>query len=493
MGLKKRLKKNIALMMLGMSLAGAGIALPAEEAYAAEVQATVSSDVKTGVTQDPNSFAERIKRLMADYDAEFNAIQQGTSTRAPLDGMKAEEEMQQEELKELGRAIQPPVLNHNLPVEGTFNFDWKGTPLAESLYAVAKVANKDVVVNGELKGRVFMSLHNVTAERAMELLSSAYNFNWMVENNAILISTSDLMRQSKVFPIHYLANMEKLTNEITALGFESDSVFANSESRTLSVTGTPYQLREVERRLSVIDHPVAQCLVLAQLIEINHGSSLDLGMQYSLPTYSHVANPSPSAESTLRGNFLEKLTFSASSTANRALSKGKVVSRPMVMMTNGQEGVINFGEKVPILTTTTTQASTQVTVEYKDVGTKLSIVPSIDEYTGDVNLKIEAEISAIQGWITSGQTKAPEIATRNTTTSAHLKTGQSLVIGGLMSVTDLDNLSGIPGLMDLPILGELFKFHSHSKTYSEIFIQITPYIVTEGIDPQKIMRQVGEQ
>ena len=58
-----------------------------------------------------------------------------------------------------------------------------------------------------------------------------------------------------------------------------------------------------------------------------------------------------------------------------------------------------------------------------------------------------------------------------------------------MSAKDLDNLSGIPGLMNLPILGELFKYHSHSKSYAEVYIMITPYIVTDDINPKELLRK----
>lgn len=173
-------------------------------------------------------------------------------------------------------------------------------------------------------------------------------------------------------------------------------------------------------------------------------------------------------------------------------SKGKVVSRPMIMVMNGQEGEVNFGEQVPILTSNTTSSSTSVTFEYKDVGTNLVITPSIDELTGTISMKIKAEINNITAWTSSGQNKAPQISTRKATTSAQLKSGQSFVIGGLMSVKDLDNLSGIPGLMELPILGELFKFHTHSKEYAEIYIMVTPYIVSDDIDPKSLLRKVEE-
>ena len=160
------------------------------------------------------------------------------------------------------------------------------------------------------------------------------------------------------------------------------------------------------------------------------------------------------------------------------------------MSLNGQKGVVDFGDRVPVLTRSDTGSYNTLTVTYEDVGTKLEMTPIINEASGDITLTVSTEVSNITGWVSSGDTKAPQMATRKATTSAHIKSGQSFVIGGLMSAKDLDNLSGIPGLMDLPILGKLFSYHSHSKDYAEVYIMITPFIVTDDLDPQDLYREL---
>ena len=371
-----------------------------------------------------------------------------------------------------------------------YNFDWRGTPLAQSLYGVAKIAQKGVVVNGDVKGNVYMSLHQVTCDQALDYLSRAFGINWMADDNNIIVTTGDQMMQSKVFNVKY-ANKDLLAKEFQSIGIDASKIYANPETGTISVTGTPYQLTEVQQRLDALDHPVAQCLLLAQLIEIDHGKDLDLGLTYTLPTYSHTASTSSSSGTdTLHGNWIEKLTFAANSTANKSLSKGKVIARPMVMSLNGQKGVVDFGDRVPVLTRSDTGSYNTLTVTYEDVGTKLEMTPIINEASGDITLNVSTEVSNITGWVSSGDTKAPQMATRKATTSAHVKSGQSFVIGGLMSAKDLDNLSGIPGLMDLPILGKLFSYHTHSKDYAEVYIMITPFIVTDDLDPQDLYREL---
>ena len=374
---------------------------------------------------------------------------------------------------------------------GVYDFTWKGTPLAQSLYSLGSIAGKGIVVNGELTGTVYMNLKGVTCERALDLLSRAYNFNYMVDGDQIIISTDKLMLQTETFRIEY-GNKAKIREEFKATGIDETQIYANEEQGTVSVTGTPYQLQRCKNILKSIDKPVAQVLLVAQLIEISHGKNVNLGLQYNLPTYNHVGTPSDNKANTLHRRWLEKFTFGASVQANRALSKGKVIARPMVMIMNGQKGLVEFGDQVPVLTSTATTASTSITVEYKDIGTKLSVTPVINERSGDVSMNVETEVSNITQWVTSGGIRAPQISTRKAITSAHLKSGQSFIIGGLMSANDLDNLSGIPGLMNLPILGKLFSYHTRSKTYGEIFVMLTPYIVTEDVNPAQILRQVEE-
>ena len=368
--------------------------------------------------------------------------------------------------------------------EMKFSFDWRGTSLAQSIYGIAKVAGMGVVVNTEVKGTVYTSLNNVTCSEALDYLSRAFDFNYMIENGNIIITKDDKMKQSRTFQVYY-ANKDKVVEELKALGIESSNIYANQERGTISITGTTWQLREAEARLKKIDQPVSQCLLLAQLIEVSHGKDRNLGFTYTLPTYTHEKGEA-FGETPLH----HTLPFSIAVTANREISNGNVIARPMILMLNGEKGSVSFGDSVPVMGSTTTNSATTVTVEYRDVGTNLNVTPIINKVTGEVTLNLEIEVSNITGWRTSGGTTAPQISTRKATTSTHLNDGESFVIGGLMSERELNSLSGIPGLMNLPILGSLFRYHSKSKTYSEVYVMITPYIVKEGTNPQELMQKL---
>jgi len=463
--------------------------------YAAAAAAPAATTVQEASEPNAVSFTDKIHSIINEWEA----------TRTSSNTVRRASAESNLEVVTAGAAAAPDKAGTDTTTidagtmagpmaDETFSFDWQNTPLPQTLYAISKVSGKQIVINGKLDGTVYTSLHGVTYSQALDYLANIFNFNWMPgDDGTILISTSDLMKQSKVFHIDY-ADKTKVKEEIKALGVDDKSIYVNDDYGTISVTGTPYQLAAVQRKLTAIDHPVQQCLIIAQLISVSHGSSLNLGMQYTLPTYSHTADSSGSSSSSAStngyGRFIDKLSFSMSSEASKAMSHGKVISRPMILVKNGQQADVYFGDSVPVLTSTTTTASTNITVEYKDIGTKLQVTPSILR-GGEVNMDIHAEISNISKWTTQGSVSAPQISSRKANTVAHIRSGESMVIGGLMSVSDIDNLSGIPGLMDLPILGNLFKYHSKSKEYTEIFIMITPYIVTEGLDPQALLRKVN--
>lgn len=473
MTVKNNLEKKICIGVFGCMLS-MGIWVP-DITHAAEPQKVVAAE-------DAPSFVERINRIMEEYTNGQN--QQNIAGEMP----EKTKPVEKEPIEPVKEAPPTPVIQEAKFAGQTYDFDWQGTPLSQTLYAISKISGKRVVINGKLDGTAYTSLHGVTYDQALNYLAKTFNFNWMLDENgdAILISTSDLMLQSKVFVVNH-ADKAKVKDELKSLGIDEKNLYVNMENGSVSVTGTPYQLTQAATRIKNIDHPVTQCLIVAQLIEVTHGKDLNLGMKYSLPTYSHASGDS------LSGNFVDKLVFSASSEANRALSKGRVISRPMSMTLNGQETAVYFGDRVPVLTSTSTNTSTEVTVDYKDIGSSLKVTPVINSSTGEISMNIDMEISNIAKWIQQGSVSAPQISTRKATTSAHLRSGQSFVIGGLMTTSDLDNLSGIPGLMDLPILGRLFSFHSSSKTYSEIFIMVTPYIVTENIDPQRLLKAIDKK
>ena len=164
-----------------------------------------------------------------------------------------------------------------------------------------------------------------------------------------------------------------------------------------------------------------------------------------------------------------------------------VLSTPHILTSDNTEAEIIVGENVPFLsklereTTTTGQPLIQ-SIERKDVGITLRIKPKISE--GDyVKLDIYQEISAVSPTTVTGATDL--ITTkRSASTNVVVKNNQTVVIGGLIQDRETDNITKVPLLGDLPILGWLFKYRTKQKQKTNILVFITPHIVEdfEGLD-----------
>ena len=156
----------------------------------------------------------------------------------------------------------------------------------------------------------------------------------------------------------------------------------------------------------------------------------------------------------------------------------KILASPNLVVRSGEEGKFLVGTKVPVQVVTGTAGAQTAGITFEDVGIKLNFKPQVLE-TGQIRLKIDpAEVSTITQFITfSSGIVAPEIDTRQVSTSVDLKEGESLVMAGLLDDEMKKTISKIPLLGDIPILGALFRSTTDELTKRELVFFITPKIV----------------
>jgi len=158
--------------------------------------------------------------------------------------------------------------------------------------------------------------------------------------------------------------------------------------------------------------------------------------------------------------------------------KARILSRPKLVCLSGKEAEFVVGGEVPIVTTGTTSAgTTQTNVEYRQYGVVLKIKPVVTE-EGLINTEISTEVSDIASWRTIGGSSYPLMETNTAMTQLYLRDGETVFLAGLIkNKLSKDNISGIPLLMNIPILGALFRWRDYSKTDTEIVISVTPSIL----------------
>jgi general secretion pathway protein D len=179
-----------------------------------------------------------------------------------------------------------------------------------------------------------------------------------------------------------------------------------------------------------------------------------------------------------------RLVLNALASSNRAT----ILSSPRVVARNGESARIQVGQEVPIVTSqqgsidSNTNNSTGVlqTIQYRNTGVILNIKPSI--FSGDrIDLDVKQEVSAAQETST-GVNNSPTFLTRNVDTKLTLEHGSTVLLGGLIADDRASGDKGVPWLMRIPIIGQLFRVDTEKTARTELIVLITPYVVNDGSD-----------
>jgi pilus assembly protein CpaC len=153
----------------------------------------------------------------------------------------------------------------------------------------------------------------------------------------------------------------------------------------------------------------------------------------------------------------------------------QVLAEPNLVATNGKEASFLAGGEFPIPTAQSGAGSGAISVTYRESGIKLSFLPQITA-NNTIKLHVKPEVSTIDfaNGIQESGFNIPALTTRRIETDIELGEGQSFVIGGLIDDRVIHNLSQVPGLSHIPILGALFKSRSETKSKTELIVVVTP-------------------
>jgi general secretion pathway protein D len=171
----------------------------------------------------------------------------------------------------------------------------------------------------------------------------------------------------------------------------------------------------------------------------------------------------------------------------------RILSRPVILAQNNQEAKILIGAERPFIqvfrSLPTGEAIRDQIVQYRDVGTSLTILPTINP-DGYVNLQVVQEVSTATSETQFG---APVISTREAATHLFIRDGQTAVLGGLIDRQRDRTQSGIPILKDIPVFGNLFRSTTEFDVQSELFLFLTPHIVATDEDVDRLRRGLEER
>ena len=167
----------------------------------------------------------------------------------------------------------------------------------------------------------------------------------------------------------------------------------------------------------------------------------------------------------IASNITSKINFLASS------GDASTLAEPVLTATNGGSASFLAGGEVPY---PAVGANGQVVVQFKEYGIKLDVSPSIDS-AGNVRTLVETEISQLDPAVTVAG--APGLLTRRAQTQVNVRSGETIVISGLLSSEQSSDADKLPGLGNLPIIGGFFRSTNTRKTVTELVIFVTPEVI----------------
>ncbi len=276
-------------------------------------------------------------------------------------------------------------------------------------------------------------------------------------------------------------------------------IVPDEATNALVIHAQPSDYEIIRQAIDALDLRPLQVLIEVLIAEVRHTSELNLGVVARSTLEPPNALPGPVISSSSTADLIIRLSTSATFDINvavRALqTRGEVriLSRPVLLAQNNQEAKILVGSQRPFVqvfrSLPTDAAVRDQVVQYKDVGTSLTILPTINA-DGYVNLQVAQEVSTAT---TEVQFGAPIISTREASTHLFVRDGQTAVLGGLVDREQDRTRSGIPWLSSLPFAGHFFGSTTDSRSSSELFLFVTPHIVGTDDELDRVRRQMEDR
>ncbi|QOV89825.1 secretin N-terminal domain-containing protein [Humisphaera borealis] len=267
-------------------------------------------------------------------------------------------------------------------------------------------------------------------------------------------------------------------------------VVADEDTNSLLVTVATRYADPVKQIIAELDRPRPQVLIKVLVAEVTHDDSVDFGVDFSI--INRRANGQGITVGSAFGNatattglVVSLLEDKLNMTLHALATNGKldVLSRPYILASDNQLASITVGNEVPFITNTriTDTGQTINTIQYQDVGIILNVLPHINP-DGLVIMDVVPEISQLTGTTVpiSDNVSAPVIAKRSAESRVGVRTGQTIVIGGLMEDRKTSTINKIPLLGDIPVIGPaVFSRTQVTKSKTELLIFLTPHVAQQ--------------
>lgn len=402
-------------------------------------------------------------------------------------------------------AIEPPRLKP--PFQKPVTMEFRDASVKMVFEALSRATGINFILDKDIKtdAKATAYIKKAPIEDAIEMVlaTNGLQKKALTETSALIFpNTQQKIKDYKELMIRsfYLTNTSaKQMSATLKTMLKIKDVVVDDRLNMIVIRDTPEVIRIAEKLVAANDMADPEVMLEIEVLEVSRSRLQELGIAYpnQISVNSRIPLTTASAVSgtivsstvpsdtplTLEGLLnlnSARLDVSPNPAVNFRKTTGDVnlISNPRIRVRNNEKAKILVGDKVPIITTTSTaNVGISENVTYIDVGLKLDVEPRItlDDF---VNIKIGLEVSSLgERTTTRNGATVYTIGTRNASTLLRLKDGEMQVLAGLILDDERKNASKLPGLGDIPLLGRLFSNQEDRKSKTEIVLAITPHIV----------------
>ncbi len=411
---------------------------------------------------------------------------------------------QQDPQSELDRRMKTPI-----------SVTFRAAPIEDVLKSFGEQANIDIVKSPAVTGEVTATLTDVPLDEAMSSILDVHGYGYKRTESVVLVVPKDQLVEQiplarRVYHIDY-ADLEALSKAVKDMLSAQGRIAVNTDTRHIAIIDTETQIAMFDKVIEDMDKETAQVLVESKIYDVSCEAYLDFGFDWSGGTMTVY-----DAETGLAvGGKTEPFTRSTFSSSIQQATKGvfgvrlgvlndsvdidgmfravkdtvksRLLASPKILVLDGKQASIKIVSEIPYQELTQTSGGGNIgTTKFKDVGVTLTVTPTVVR-DGKIRLKVIPEFSVQAGTVSisipSGSSSIssaqPIVNTRSATTQTLVGDGQTVVIGGLRKKDVLRELSKVPLLGDIPVVGALFQYQGDKTINSELIVFITPRLIVK--------------
>jgi type II secretory pathway component GspD/PulD (secretin) len=381
------------------------------------------------------------------------------------------------------------------PNANLINLNFLDTDIRDALSALAMDQEINIATAKEVSGKISIHLFQVTLEEALRAITQAGGFSLYKHGEIYYVYKPKLAQdpeidrlQTRIFKLKY-ADINKVKDILSTFPGIRTIKF-HEPSKTIFLEDTPETIKKIETIIANCDTMPKQVMIEAKILEINLTDDMSLGVEWSAilgdarigtSSFSNAVLPqgedvSPVPE-TGSGLFFNILTgsssrqFAAAIDALQEKTKVNTLSTPKVLAIHGQPAKVQVGGQQGYTVTTTNLGVSTETIEFIDTGIVLEIVPYIED-DGNVLLNVKPSVTSAE--LEEG---IPVTRTAFVETWLLAKSGDTVLIGGLIQDNLTRTRSEVPCFGNIPLFGLLFGQRGRKIDKVELVLLITPQIV----------------